>query len=65
MKKLEDYSPQDIKALLKSEEWTKPLAPVTRTRFKPWQQAVFWGLRLYIVALLIIIFWAVLKNARV
>jgi hypothetical protein len=58
VKKLEDYSPQDIQALLESEAWTRPLAPVARARFKPWQQAVFWALRLYIVAMLIVVFWA-------
>lgn len=58
MKRLEDYSPHDIDALLAQEAWDHPLPPVTRARFRPWQQVVFWGLRLYIVVMLIVVFWA-------
>ncbi len=64
MKKLEDYPAQDIRSLLETEAWTQPLAPITRSKFKPWQQAVFWGLRLYIVAMLIVVFWAFWHGAE-
>jgi hypothetical protein len=58
VKKLEEYSPQEIQTLLDKEAWARPLPPVTRARFRPWQQVVFWTLRLYIVAMLIVVFWA-------
>jgi hypothetical protein len=43
---------QDLRAIADSEGWRVPPPEVTRVVLRPWQQAVFWGLRLYIVAML-------------
>ncbi len=43
-----------IAAIAHSEGWLIPPAEVTRVTLRPWQQAVFWGLRVYIVIMLII-----------
>ncbi len=56
--KQQDISQEELAQLLREEGWDKPLAPVQPRALKPWQQAVFWGLRLYIVVMLIIVMWA-------
>ncbi len=53
-----DVNQAELAQLLREEGWDKPLAPVALKTLKPWQQAVFWGLRLYIVVMLIIVIWA-------
>lgn len=47
----------DIVAIAQAEGWLKPLLPIERVRLRPWQQAVFWGLRLYIGLMLMIMAW--------
>jgi len=42
----------DIDAIAVREGWDVPPPEVTRIVLRPWQQAVFWGLRIYIVAML-------------
>jgi hypothetical protein len=42
----------DLNAIVHSEGWHVPPPEVTRVALRPWQQAVFWGLRLYIVVML-------------
>ena len=42
----------DLDAIAYSEGWHVPPPEVTRVVLRPWQQAVFWGLRIYIVAML-------------
>lgn len=42
----------DLRALAHSEGWHVPPAEVTRVVLRPWQQAVFWGLRIYILVML-------------
>jgi hypothetical protein len=44
----------DMHALALDEGWLAPPAEVTRISLRPWQQAVFWGLRVYIVVMLIV-----------
>lgn len=44
-------------ALAQEENWLTPLADVRRVTLRPWQQAVFWGLRVYIVVILVIMGW--------
>ncbi|MDA8389141.1 MAG: hypothetical protein M0Z76_00070 [Gammaproteobacteria bacterium] len=56
--KQRDISQAELAQLLRDEGWDKPLAPVRLKTLKPWHQAVFWGLRLYIVVMLIIVIWA-------
>lgn len=41
--------------LARTEGWHVPPPEVSRIVLRPWQQAVFWGLRLYIVAMLAVI----------
>jgi len=47
----------DIAAIAHTEGWLVPLMPIERVRLRPWQQTVFWGLRLYIGVMLIIMGW--------
>lgn len=42
----------DLKTIAVREGWHVPPPEVTRVVLRPWQQAVFWGLRIYIVAML-------------
>ena len=42
----------DLDAIALREGWHVPPPEVTRVVPRPWQQAVFWGLRIYIVAML-------------
>jgi hypothetical protein len=42
----------ELNALAHDEGWLIPPAEVTRVALRPWQQAVFWGLRVYIVVML-------------
>ena len=49
---LDDES--DLNAIADSEGWRVPPREVTRVALRPWQQAVFWGLRIYIVVMLAI-----------
>jgi hypothetical protein len=41
-------------AIAHSEGWLVPPAEVTPVTLRPWQQAVFWGLRVYIVVMLVV-----------
>ena len=42
----------DLSAIVRDEGWHVPPPEVTRVVLRPWQQAVFWGLRIYIVVML-------------
>ncbi len=53
----------DIAAIARTEGWLTPLMPIERVALRPWQQAVFWGLRLYIGVMLIIMGWGFLQVA--
>ncbi len=50
----------EIAAIAHAEGWLVPLARVDRARLRPWQQAVFWGLRIYIGIMLVIMAWGFL-----
>ncbi|NNM56461.1 hypothetical protein [Acidocella sp.] len=43
-----------LNAIAHSEGWLTPPPGVARVTLKPWQQAVFWGLRVYIVVMLVV-----------
>ena len=58
MKDLDQYSSDEHKALLVDEGWDTPLRPVHRQQLKPWQQSVFWALRIYVVIMCVIVLWA-------
>jgi hypothetical protein len=45
----------ELNAIAEAEGWRVPRPEVTRVVLRPWQQAVFWGLRVYIAVLLAII----------
>ena len=47
-----------MQALLDEEHWHDELQPVDRIQLKPWQQWVFWGLRIYVVVMCVIVLWA-------
>ncbi len=63
MKELRDFQPQDIRRVIEQERWYEPLAQVSRTRLTPLQQAVFWGLRVYVVVMAAVVVWAFLHGA--
>ncbi len=63
MKELSDFQAHEIHALLQHERWDVPLAEVKRTRLTPGQQAVFWGLRVYVVVMTVVVVWAFLHGA--
>ncbi len=56
-------SSADIAAIACAEGWLTPLMPIERVALRPWQQAVFWGLRLYIGVMLIVMGWGFLHVA--
>lgn len=56
-------SSADIAAIARAEGWLTPLIPIERVTLRPWQQAVFWGLRLYIGVMLIVMGWGFLHVA--
>ena len=58
MKDLDQYSADELKALLADEGWDTPLRPVHRQQLKPWQQSVFCALRIYVVIMCVIVLWA-------
>lgn len=58
MKDLDEYTPEALEKLLAAEGWDIPLQPVHRQQLKPWQQWVFWGLRIYVVIMCVIVLWA-------
>jgi hypothetical protein len=43
-----------LNAIAQSEGWSTPPAEVTRIALRPWQKAVFWGLRIYVVVMLVV-----------
>jgi hypothetical protein len=43
-----------LTAIAHDEGWLVPPAEVTRVALRPWQQAVFWGLRAYIAVMLVV-----------
>ena len=45
---------EELKAVAHDEGWFVPPKEVTRVALRPWQQAVFWGLRVYIVLMLVV-----------
>ncbi len=49
-----DDDDAELNALAHDEGWVVPPAEVTRVALRPWQQAVFWGLRVYIVVMLVV-----------
>ena len=63
MKELSDFQAQEIRRLLEQERWDVPLAEVRRTRLSPAQQAVFWGLRVYVLVMTVVVVWAFLHGA--
>lgn len=54
----EEVDPVELARLLHEEGWDRPLPEVTQKPLKVWQQLVFWALRLYIIAMLMIVIWA-------
>ena len=63
MKELSDFQAQEIRRLLEQERWDVPLAEVQRTCLSPAQQAVFWGLRVYVLVMTVVVVWAFLHGA--
>ena len=52
-----DHSSAEIAAIAHAENWLTPPMKITRVRLRPWQQIVFWGLRIYIGIMLVIMGW--------
>ncbi len=64
MKRADQVDHAELARLLREEGWDRNLPPVTPKTLKAWQQAVFWGLRLYIVVMLLVVIWAFAHGAR-
>lgn len=52
--RIDVFEDADLQSLAEREGWHVPPPEVTPIRLRPWQQAVFWGLRLYIVVMLVV-----------
>ncbi len=63
MKHLRDFDHDAVHRLIADEGWDQPMAEVTRVRLSARQQAVFWGLRVYVVAMTAVVVWAFMHNA--
>ncbi|MBN6742501.1 hypothetical protein JKG47_18685 [Acidithiobacillus sp. MC6.1] len=55
---LKELNGQKASDIIRQEEWDIPLPEVHRTQLKGWQQTVFWGLRAYIVVMLLVVIYA-------
>ncbi len=58
MKNGQEVDAAEIARLLREEGWDRPLPEVSPKALKGWQQIVFWGLRFYIVVMLLVVMWA-------
>jgi len=54
----------ELARLLREEGWDKALPEVAPKVLKAWQQWVFWGLRFYIVVMLLIVIWSFSHGAH-
>ncbi len=63
MKALREFDREAINRLLKEEGWDHPLPEVRRVRLSGGQQALFWGLRLYVLVMVIVVVWAFVHGA--
>jgi hypothetical protein len=60
-----DKESEDALATLAQEEnWLAPPMEIGPVVLRPWQQAVFWGLRIYIVVMLAVTGWGFYHNLR-
>lgn len=59
-----DPLPSDFELyeIAQSEDWLTPSAEVTRVALKPWQQTVFWGLRVYILVMLVVMAFGFIRS---
>ncbi|OIQ89509.1 hypothetical protein GALL_285860 [mine drainage metagenome] len=64
MKQLHEFDHDAVHRLIVAEGWDQPLAAVTRVRLSARQQAVFWGLRVYVVVMTAVVVWAFVHGAR-
>jgi hypothetical protein len=51
-----------LAALAMEENWLAPPMEIGRVALRPWQQAVFWGLRIYITVMLVVMGWGFYHN---
>lgn len=63
MRELNDFEAQEVRRLIEQEGWSEPLPEVKRVRLSAGQQAVFWGLRVYVVIMTAVVIWAFLHGA--
>ena len=64
MKDIQQVDHVELARLLREEGWDKALPEVAPKALKPWQQIVFWGLRAYIVVMLLVVIWAFSHGAH-
>ncbi len=48
-----------IAAIAHTEGWLAPRPPIARVTLRSWQQAVLWGLRIYIAVMLMLMGWGI------
>ena len=58
MQKLTDYSEFEIEGIIREEGWDRPPAPVKQVRLSGWFALAFWGLRVYVLAMLAVVSYA-------
>ncbi|MBV8262439.1 MAG: hypothetical protein JOY87_01295 [Candidatus Eremiobacteraeota bacterium] len=58
MQKLHHYADVEIEAIIRQEGWDRPLAPVHRVQLSGWFSLAFWGLRIYVAAMLAVVGYA-------
>ncbi|MDA8095202.1 MAG: hypothetical protein M0T84_15100 [Betaproteobacteria bacterium] len=63
MKALHEFDRETINRLLEEEGWDQPLPEVRRVRLSAGQQVLFWGLRLYVLVMVIVVVWAFVHGA--
>ncbi|WP_297911871.1 hypothetical protein [Thiomonas sp.] len=63
MKRLHEFDHDSVHRLISDEGWDRPMAEVTQVRLSASQQAVFWGLRAYVVVMTGVVVWAFVHGA--
>ena len=58
MKKLREYPEQEIRDVLQSEGWDRPLPPIVPIKPSRGMAAIFWTLRVYVAAMVLVVAYA-------
>lgn len=65
MQKIHVSDNDDVQRILEREGWAQPLPPVKKlTRLSWWHHIAFWALRVYVVAMLVVVVYAFTRGVR-